>query len=252
VISEGNVKHDGDGEHYQKGHDYSDAIRQKLGNKLEALQGIYVTIFLSDTHQELPPKSESHQLSSSLAELLLSKLSELQCLQLHRWLKIPWQGQTSRMPRSLKERFLSGVQDQELKSRLEDTWKGKSSHPLYLTMVARRCALPSAPSAPFRVEFAPKGESPDIIRGQLKEAVHKVLEKHYQRIANVKLLLLLYERFWLPRFADDEAVKLAQDELKKDSHPFDEVWYFYPIAEDHKAPNRQEGFLKRLWPANEG
>jgi len=156
------------------------------------------------------------------------------------------------MSRSLKERFLSNVQDKGLKSQLEAAWKKKSSDPLYLTMVARRYALPSAGSASFRVEFAPKGESSDIVRSQLKEVIHKVIDKQYQPITGVRLLLLLYERFWLPRFTDDEAVQLAQNELKVSEHPFDEVWYFYPLAKDPEAPKRQEGFLKRLWPVNEG
>jgi len=254
-IELGQVTSEADAEHYQKGHDYSiaicQAIRQKPGNKLAALQGLHIKISLEDTDQELPPKSEGHQLSSSLAELLLSRLSDLQRLKLGHLLAIRWQGQTSRMSRSLRKRFLSNAQDHGQKSQMEAAWKKQSPYPLHLAMEAYRYALPSAASAPL-IEFAPRGESPDKIRVQLKESVRKKIDIHYQPITGVKLLLLLYERFWLPRFADGEAVKLAQNELKASKHPFDEVWYFYPIAEDHKAPGKREGFLERLWPVDKG
>lgn len=239
-----------DAEHYQKAHSYSRAIIQELSDDLASLQGLHIAIFLADTNQELPSvkSNEGRQLPCSLAKSLLSRLSELQRLQRSRQLKINWEGQTSHMSRSLRERFLSALQDHKLKQQLEVTWKKQTHHPLYLTMVARRYEPSSSASAPLLVEFGPRGESPEIIRDKLKEAVRRKIGKQYRPGSSQKLLLLLYERFWISRFGDKEAVRLAQNELKVSKHPFDEVWYFYPIAEDHQTPEKPEGFLKRLWP----
>ena len=116
-------------------------------------------------------------------------------------------------------------------------------------MVVRRYAPVASRAAPV-VELAQKWESPETINRGLREAVRRKLGKRYQLNHGETLILLLYERFWFPRVYDG-AIELAQKALSGSEHSFDEVWYFYPAAEDPEAPNKPEGFLWQVWPANE-
>ena len=212
------VTTEADAKDYQNGYMYCQLIKDRLSSNLSALRGLHATIWPADTLQTLPAfKEEGQRLSKSLAELLTSKLSELRDLSPGCWLKIDWGGPNSRDP--------------------------------YLAIVVRRYGRPSASNS-FVVEFAQRGESPAIIQSGLKEAIQRKIDKHYPPSGSEKLFLVAYERFWLARFTDDEAIKLAQSNLKVSEHPFDEVWYFYPIAEDPEAPDKPEGFLKQLWPLN--
>ena len=76
----------------------------------------------------------------------------------------------------------------------------------------------------------------------LLQAIIKKVGKRYTRYAAGRLWLLAYDTGFSMEPPPSRAASEAKALLLQRSHPFDEVWYFYPFAGEGR------GFVDRIWP----
>lgn len=101
------------------------------------------------------------------------------------------------------------------------------------------------PGEPVRLEFHWKGGGPayrsDVSRGLLTSVVRLKVSKCYAKPTTAKFLLLAYSIDTLLD-KDDPDVTEAWQLLDTTKHPFDEVWYSFPIAQQDFSS------LIKVWP----
>jgi hypothetical protein len=101
------------------------------------------------------------------------------------------------------------------------------------------------PGEPVRLELHWEGGGPgqrtDVSRGLLTEAVRLKVSKCYAKPTTAKFLLLAYS---IDTILDqyDPDVTEARQLLDTTKHPFDEVWYIFPVAQKAFCP------LIKVWP----
>jgi len=102
----------------------------------------------------------------------------------------------------------------------------------------------AAPSDPPRLEIHWSGGGPchaaTDSRG-LVEIIDKKVRMHYSKPQGLRFLLLVYSVDTLLT-PDDREFTNARGHLVRTRHPFDEVWYFYPYAQ------QPLGHVVRVWP----
>ena len=207
-----------EGKYFSDTYTYGNQIVDELQDKLHLLRGVCVTIFLRDTNQVLPsPKSsDGRLLSRSLAAYLNDHAAKLQELNLNIRFNI--------------------ARCSNLK------WDGPGGHGPYLTLLCHRYAMPEVLDAPLDIRFGPPSARTEEVNRRLFEAIQNKIRKSYPDGEHI--ILVAWE---VARLSFDEVLmQLGTQALSEAGHPFKEVWYFYPLAEDSKAP---QGILKKLWPA---
>ena len=83
----------------------------------------------------------------------------------------------------------------------------------------------------------------NIVENLLKSAIEGKINKNYPELSEGKLWLLAYEVFGVsvvPR--PSTALDLAEKLLQSREHPFDEVWYIFPYAQ------QTLGHIEKVWP----
>lgn len=76
----------------------------------------------------------------------------------------------------------------------------------------------------------------------LLQAITKKVGMQYTRYAAGRLWLLAYDTGFVIEPPPSRAASEAKALLLQRSHPFDEVWYFYPLAGENR------GSVERIWP----
>jgi hypothetical protein len=121
-------------------------------------------------------------------------------------------------------------------------WQNAPGQVTVAALVTR--VSPSGSGRPVTLRYS--GTFPttvDEVQSRLSRTVGKKLSKHYARDPSRSYWLLAYElgfpSVWTTR---GRAVDLARELLGAEDHPFDEVWYFYPL------PEAGDGFLTRVRP----
>ncbi len=101
------------------------------------------------------------------------------------------------------------------------------------------------PGEPVRLELHWEGGGPgyrtDVSRGLLTAAVRLKTSKCYAKPTTAKFLLLAYSIDTLLDKDEPDVIE-ARQLLDTTQHPFDEVWYCFPIAQKDFGP------LIKVWP----
>lgn len=74
------------------------------------------------------------------------------------------------------------------------------------------------------------------------QAIRSKIDKRYARARNARFWLVLFASDTLPLSLNNPDFLSAQNLLKTSPHPFDEVWYIYPLA------NHDYGAVLQVWP----
>lgn len=140
----------------------------------------------------------------------------------------------------------------ELNILSDDLAKLSVERILIRDMVGKQDAVPrlrlscfrfASANRPGRIHFS--GTFPiaiDDVRHLLQRTILSKLEKHYQSWEGHRFLLLIYELRMISVETGGVALAYAQNVLRSHDHPFNEVWYLYPYAE------QDLGHLVRVWP----
>lgn len=76
----------------------------------------------------------------------------------------------------------------------------------------------------------------------LPDAVERKIDKHYAKPDDAKLVLVVYHSWAGIAYRETEPYERSRNLLAQGKHPFDEVWYFVPLAGDvHGCP-------VQIWP----
>ncbi|MCP4746322.1 MAG: hypothetical protein GY874_09310 [Desulfobacteraceae bacterium] len=102
-------------------------------------------------------------------------------------------------------------------------WQNEDGKP-YIGIYVYRIA-PKNSRIPAQICFPEHFPEPvDTVHSLLTKTIQKKIEKNYKESP---LILLIYEASNMSVFGYPDAINKAQDLLKKENHPFQEVWYIY-------------------------
>lgn len=124
--------------------------------------------------------------------------------------------------------------------RVRKTTIGKPARDVAVR-VERKAAHSDPPAFQICWSGAGPGYKATDSRG-LVEIIAKKVQMHYSKPRGVRFLLLVYSVDTLLTASDDGVFTKARDHLDRNPHPFDEVWYFYPYAQ------QPLGHVVRVWP----
>lgn len=197
--------------------DYSEHIRQLIADFCPRLSGL--TIILNDNYQEAPyppiEKPAGKKLAQSITDNIRSILEQLE--------NIP----------------MNGIRVYR--------WQKGPHHPTTGAIV-RRVAPKDARLPAVLGFFGCFPENVSVIESLLSRTIKHKIAKKYPEFKEGQLILLAYEvGSCSVANSDSTAVRLAQNELRRNIHPFAEVWYIYPYA-PMGLDNKDLGHIVKVWP----
>lgn len=140
---------------------------------------------------------------------------------------------------AIEELELSSRPSLKAKTFLNLDWTGLRGRGPFLSLMVWRNPRFEEPL----VEWAAFSYSHDELQSRLTNAISDKSKKNYP--AENHNILLLWEV--MPPFSsNDSQIESARALLADLRHPFDEIWYFFPIAADSKSPNSSIGAAKRI------
>lgn len=186
---------------------YTAAIRAQHPEILAALRGILVSIITRPDDPQLPRLS-SKAGASALRALLDLLREEAQAI--------------GSLPRGKRRNRKREISEQDVFLSFEHL--SDSEAPAEIHWPAGRYFKPGEPRTFATTAIAGK------------------IDKHYSKPAN-PFWLLLFATDTIPLTENDPDCAAARLLLSTVNHPFDEVWWIYPL------PNRDSGAVLKIWPA---